>query len=170
LYGDVLINKGIFMSEKIIKLDDINYAIYKIGNWKNKYKINQIGLSNEIPLTKTTYEHVISSMNEIRNSEFEINGNKVNGFIAIGYSTSKNIQEMPMDKLIELEKEEFENIKNELDNLEFLDPKGAIDLDNEDYLIYKLEKECHVTKSKPANQFTLDYHINEIKRIEDSLN
>ena len=33
--------------EEIINLDDINYAVYKIGEWKNHYEINQIGLSRE---------------------------------------------------------------------------------------------------------------------------
>ena len=41
-------------SEEIIRIDDINYAIYKIGEWKNDYEINQIGLSKEIPVTKNT--------------------------------------------------------------------------------------------------------------------
>ena len=33
--------------DKVINLDDINYAVYKIGEWKNHYEINQIGLSKE---------------------------------------------------------------------------------------------------------------------------
>ena len=40
--------------DKIINLNDINYAVYKIGEWNNHYEINQIGLSNEIPVTKNT--------------------------------------------------------------------------------------------------------------------
>ena len=55
-------------SEEIIRIDDINYAIYKIGNWKNKYEINQIGLSSEIPVTKPTVNHIKLSMEEIRKS------------------------------------------------------------------------------------------------------
>ena len=52
--------------DKIINLDDINYAIYKIGEWKNHYEINQIGLSKEIPVTKNTVTHIKFSMDEIR--------------------------------------------------------------------------------------------------------
>ncbi|MDO5809589.1 MAG: hypothetical protein Q4Q37_00725 [Methanobrevibacter sp.] len=48
--------------EKIINLDDINYAVYKIGDWKNHYEINQIGLSHEIPVTKNTITHIKFSM------------------------------------------------------------------------------------------------------------
>ena len=58
--------------EKIINLDDINYAVYKIGEWKNNYEINQIGLSKEIPVTKNTITHIKFSMDEIRASQFSI--------------------------------------------------------------------------------------------------
>ena len=34
--------------EDIIRVDDINYAIYRIGDWKNDYEINQVGLSREL--------------------------------------------------------------------------------------------------------------------------
>jgi len=34
--------------DKKIDVNDINYAVYKLGNWKNDYEINQIGLSKEI--------------------------------------------------------------------------------------------------------------------------
>ena len=69
--------------EKIISLDDINYAVYKIGEWENHYEINQIGLSNEIPVTENTVQHVKFSMEEIRNTKFNISDKTVNGFVAI---------------------------------------------------------------------------------------
>ena len=41
-----------------IDVNDINYAIYRLGNWKNNYEINQIGLSKEIPVTEPTITHI----------------------------------------------------------------------------------------------------------------
>ena len=58
--------------DEIINIDDMNYAVYKIGSWKNNYEINQIGISREIPVTKHTLNHVKLSMDDLRNSEFEI--------------------------------------------------------------------------------------------------
>ncbi|MDL2246416.1 hypothetical protein LJB96_02240 [Methanobrevibacter sp. OttesenSCG-928-K11] len=155
--------------EKIVKFDDINYAIYKLGNWEKEYKINQIGKSSEIPVTKTTYEHVLLSMDEIRRSEFEIDGVKVNGFVTIAYSMDPEIKKMDLNDIIVLEEKEYEDIKKELENLSFLDKNDSINLNTEDYLIYKLEKDHHVTKSKPANQFTLNHYLEEVKKIENSL-
>ncbi|WP_409199808.1 hypothetical protein [Methanobrevibacter sp. DSM 116169] len=152
-----------------IKADNINYAIYKIGNWENNYKINQIGLSNEIPLTKSTCEHVKMSMNEIRMAEFEIDSEKVNGFVAISYATNPEIQKMPIKDVTELEENEFNTITKEIDNLDLLDDNESVKLDGEDYLIYKLEKDCHVTKSEPANEFTLNHHKKELENFENSL-
>ena len=61
-----------------------------------------------------------------------------------------------------------QTITEELNNLEVLS-EGTIPLDTEDYLIYKLEKECHVTKSVPANDFTRKYQEEELKKIKESL-
>lgn len=140
--------------EKIINLDDINYAVYKIGDWKNHYEINQIGLSHEIPVTKNTITHIKLSMDEIRNSQFEISDKTVNGFVAIAMQLNPKVQEMELEDVIELEKTEFQNILNELDSLDVLSDDDTLPLETEDYLIYKLEKECHVTNSIPANKFT----------------
>ena len=155
---------------KIINVNDINYAVYKIGEWKNNYEINQIGLSSEIPVTKNTVFYVKMSMDEIRHSEFSISDKKVNGFVAISYQLNPKLQEMEIDDIIALEKEEYDNIITELDGLELLDEDDTIPLENDDYLIYKLEKECHVTTSIPANDFTKEFHANELKKIEDALN
>lgn len=155
---------------KIINVNDINYAVYKIGGWKNNYEINQIGLSSEVPVTKNTVFHVKMSMDEIRHSEFSISDKKVNGFVAISYQLNPKLQEMEIDDIIALEKEEYDNIITELDGLELLDEDDTIPLENDDYLIYKLEKECHVTTSIPANDFTKEFHANELKKIEDALN
>lgn len=156
-------------SEEIIRIDDINYAIYKIGNWKNNYEINQVGMSNEIPVTKNTVHHVKLSMEEIRKSEFVLSDKKVNGFVAIATHLNPKVQEMEVDEIIALEQNEYDNIIEELDNLELLADDGSIPLETEDYLIYKLQKECHVTTSTPANQFTIDYYNNEIQKIENAL-
>ena len=155
--------------EEFININDINYAVYKIGEWKNHYEINQIGLSNEIPVTKNTLTHVKLSMEEIRKSEFSISDKTVNGFVAIAMQLNSKIQEMPLDDVIALEIEEYENILKELDDLELLDDDGTISLDDENYLIYKLEKECHVTNSIPANNHTRKFYLEEMKRIEETL-
>ncbi|WP_305515598.1 hypothetical protein [Methanobrevibacter sp. V14] len=155
--------------DKIINLDDINYAIYKIGDWKNHYEVNQIGLSKEIPVTKNTITHIKFSMDEIRSSEFSVDDRKVNGFVAIALHLNPTVQEMELDDVIELEKNEYETILSELDNLDVLNEDGSVSLESEDYLIYKLEKDCHVTISIPANEFTKHYFDNEIKKIEKAL-
>ena len=156
-------------SEENINLDDMNYAVYEIGQWKNNYEINQIGLSNEIPVTKNTLMHVKFSMDEIRNSQFGISDKTVNGFVAIALQLNPKVREMELDDVIELEEKEYKSILEELDGLELLDESGTIPLETEDYLIYKLEKECHVTQSIPANEFTKKHYQDEIKKIEDAL-
>ena len=155
--------------EEIINVNDINYAVYKIGEWKNSYEINQIGLSNEIPVTKNTIFHVKSSMDEIRASQFSVSDKTVNGFVAIAMQLNPKVQDMELDDIIALEQKEFENILSELDDIELLDDDGTLPLDGEDYLIYKLQKECHVTVSTPANEFTEKFYENELKKIEDAL-
>lgn len=152
-----------------INIDDINYAVYKLGEWKNHYEINQIGLSREIPVTKNTVTHVKFSMEEIRASQFDISDKTVNGFVAIAMQLNPKIQEMDIDEAVELEKEEYENILKELDDLELLDDGGSISLEGEDYLMYKLEKDCHVTNSIPANSYTKKFYLEEMKRIDDAL-
>ncbi|WP_295609364.1 hypothetical protein [uncultured Methanobrevibacter sp.] len=157
-------------NDEIVNVNDINYAIYKIGDWKNDYEINQIGLSNEIPVTKNTVFHVKMSMDEIRKSEFAFSDKTVNGFVAIATQLNPKILEMDVDDIISLEKKEYDNIINELDGLELLAEDDTIPLDSEEYLIYKLQKECHVTTATPANEYTLKFHANELKKIEDALN
>ena len=155
--------------DKKINVDDINYAVYKIGNWKNDYEINQIGLSKEIPVTKPTVTHIKFSMDEIRNAQFDISDKTVNGFVAIAFQLSPKVQDMELDDVNDLEQEEFDKICEELDNLELLSDDLTIDLDDESYLIYKLEKECHVTQSIPANEHTKKYYEAEMKRIDDAV-
>ena len=155
--------------DKKINVNDINYAIYKLGNWKNTYEINQIGLSKEIPVTKPTITHIKFSMDEIRKSQFDISNRTVNGFVAIAFQLNPKIQEMELDDVIELEQKEFDNIIDELDNLELLDDDSTVDIDDDTYLIYKLEKECHVTTSIPANEHTKKYYEEEMKRIDDAV-
>ena len=156
--------------DEMINVNDVNYAIYKIGDWKNNYEINQIGLSNEIPVTKNTVHHIKLSMEEIRKSEFSLSDKTVNGFVAIAAQLNPKILEMDVEDIIALEKEEYENIISELDDLELLDEDDSIPLENDEYLIYKLQKECHVTTATPANEFTEKFHALELKKIEDALN
>ncbi len=157
------------VDDKNINVNDINYAVYKIGDWKNSYEINQIGLSNEIPATKNTVDHVKFSMEEIRNTEFSISDKKVNGFVAIAMQLNPKVQEMELDDVISLEQEEYDNVLVELDNIELLDDDATIPLEGEEYLIYNLKKDCHVTTSIPANDFTKKFYENELKKIEDAL-
>jgi len=157
------------VDDEIINVDDINYAIYKIGDWKNNYEINQIGLSREIPVTKNTLSHVKFSMDEIRNTEFSISDKKVNGFVAIAMQLNPKVQEMELDDVVSLEQKEFDDILVELDDLELLDDGDTVPLETEEYLIYKLEKDCHVTTSIPANDFTKEFYKAELKKIEDAL-
>ena len=155
--------------EKVISLNDINYAVYKIGDWKNHYEINQIGLSSEIPVTKNTITHIKFSMDEIRASQFSVSDKTVNGFVAIAMQLNPKVQEMELDDIIELEQTEYQNILEELENLDVLSDEDSIPLENDEYLIYKLEKDCHVTTSTPANEFTKKFYQNELKKIEDAL-
>lgn len=155
--------------EKIINLDDINYAVYKIGEWENNYEINQIGLSREIPVTKNTITHIKFSMDEIRASQFSISDRTVNGFVAIAMQLNPKVQEMELVDAVELEEKEYQNILEELENLEVLSDDDSLPLENDEYLIYKLEKDCHVTTSIPANEYTKKFYQNELKRIEDAL-
>ena len=155
--------------EKIINLDDINYAVYKIGEWENHYEINQIGLSREIPVTKNTITHIKFSMDEIRASQFSLSDKTVNGFVAIAMQLNPKIQEMELDDVIELEETEYKNILSELENLDVLGDDETLPLETDEYLIYKLEKDCHVTTSIPANEFTKQFYNDELKRIEDAL-
>ncbi len=155
--------------EKIISLDDINYAVYKIGEWENHYEINQIGLSNEIPVTENTVQHVKFSMEEIRNTKFNISDKTVNGFVAIALQLNSKLQDMDLDEVVDLEETEYNNILEELAKLELLSDDDSLSLDGEDYLIYKLEKDCHVTVSIPANDYTKKFFDNELKKIEDAL-
>ncbi len=157
------------VDNEMINVDNINYAIYKIGEWENNYEINQVGLSHEIPVTKATLKHVKLSMEEIRKSEFDFSDKKVNGFIAIAMQLNPKIQDMEIDEMIELEEKEYQNILRELDSLELLDDNETIPIENEEYLIYKLQKEHHITKSTPANEFTKQYSLEELRRIKDAL-
>ncbi|MBZ9571703.1 hypothetical protein KQY27_09105 [Methanobrevibacter sp. TMH8] len=151
----------------MISFNDINYAIYKIGNWKNKYEINLIGSSNEIPATESTKNHVLNNMKEIRKSMFEINGKEVNGIVGLSIQLNPTLQVKDINELIAEEEKEYENIVAEINGLELEDPNGSIELENDNFLIYKLEKDHHVTVAKPANGLTMKHHAEEIQRLKD---
>ncbi|MCL2157322.1 MAG: hypothetical protein FWH54_04785 [Methanobrevibacter sp.] len=149
-----------------ISFDDVNYAIYKVGKWKNTYRINLIGTSNEIPATEVTKEHILFNMTEIRNSTFEIEGREVNGIVGLSLQLNKSLGGIAIDEVISEEEKEYENIVDEINSLEFEDSNGAIELENDKFLIYKLEKDHHVTIAKPANNFTMKHHGEEIQRLK----
>jgi hypothetical protein len=154
-------------NSQMISFNDVNYAIYKIGKWKNNYNINLIGTSNEIPITEITKDHVLSHMNEIRNSKFELDGKEVNGFVGLSYQLNPNLQGEDINKIILDEEEEYKNIVDEINALKLEGSDESIKLENDEYLIYKLEKDHHVTVAKPANGLTLKYHIEEIQRLKE---
>ena len=154
-------------NSKMISFNDINYAIYRIGKWKNSYKLNLIGISNEIPATEVTKDHVLFSMNEIRKSTFEIEGKEVNGIVGLSIQLNMSLRGIAIDDLIMEEKQEYEDIVDEINSLEFEDSDGAIELENDKFLIYKLEKDHHVTNAKPANALTIKYHSEEIQRLKN---
>ena len=91
------------------------------------------------------------------------------GNLNLIFQINPKIQQMDLDDVIKMEEKEFNNILDELDNLELLDEDSTIDLDDENYLVYKLEKECHMTISIPANEHTKKYYEEEMKRIDDAV-
>ena len=105
----------------------------------------------------------------IPDEKFDLSDKTVNGFVAIAMQLNPNVQKMELDDIVELEQQEYQNILDELENLEVLDDDGTIPLETDEYLIYKLEKDCHVTTSIPANEFTKKFYQDELKRIEDAL-
>lgn len=151
----------------MISFKDINYAIYRIGTWKNEYEINLIGISNEVPATEATKEHVLNNMEEIRNSIFEIGGKEVNGIVGLSTQLNPTIQGKNIDEIIAEEDKEYKNIIDEINSLELEDPTGSIELENDKFLIYKLEKDHHVTVAKPANGLTMKHHAEEIQRLKE---
>ena len=73
--------------ENKIDVNDINYAVYKLGNWKNDYEINQIGLSKEIPVTEPTITHIKFSMDEIKEMNLLYSYSETKTDNGIAYST-----------------------------------------------------------------------------------
>lgn len=149
----------------------MNYAIYRVGNWKNNYKINLTGKGNEIPATNSTRNHVINSMNEIRKAVFEIEGGKeVNGLFALSYQLNPELKSENLDDLIKIEEKEYKDIIEELNNFDddLENDEDSIDIETNKFLIYKLEKDHYVTVSKPVNNFSMNHHLGEIKKLNDS--
>ena len=132
-----------------INCDNINYAVYRIGNWENDYEINILGTASEIPVTKPTLEHMVKQMDHIRASVFNIGGKR------------------DIDELIELEEKEHENIMNELNSLELKEAKDVIFLDTDEFVIYKLEYDGHTLSPKPYNDYAKRHQMEEIKRLKE---
>ena len=153
--------------DKEIKCDNINYAVYKIGNWKNEYEINIIGTASEIPVTKPTLEHMLKQMDHIRTSVFEIGGKEVNGMIGLAMQFNPSFASRDIDELIELEEKEFNNIMDELNSAELKTAEDTIALDTDEYVIYKLEYDGHTLSPKPYNEYAKRHQMEEIKRLKE---
>ena len=119
-YLKIILSYVIIMSEyETISASNINYAIYKIDDWKNEYKINILGTSRELPLTQVTKKHMLKNMEQIRLSEFELPGKVINGMLALAMQLNPEIAKENIDELIKLEEKEFKMISEELDSLAF---------------------------------------------------
>lgn len=150
-----------------INCDNINYAVYKIGNWQNDYEINIIGTANEIPVTKPTLEHMLKQMDHIRVSVFNIGGKEVNGMIGLAMQFNPSFASRDLDELVELEEKEYKNIMDELNGLELKDAKDVIFLDTDEFVIYKLEYDGHTLSPKPYNDYAKRHQMEEIKRLKE---
>lgn len=155
------------MSYETISASNINYAIYKVADWKNEYKINILGTSRELPVTKATKDHMLKNMEQIRLSEFELGSKTVNSMVALAMQLNPKIAKENIDDLVKLEEKEFEMIIDELDKIELKANSEFINLNSDEFLIYKLEYDGHMLVSKPVNDYTQKHHIEEIKRLKE---
>lgn len=155
------------VEEKEIKCDNINYAVYKIGEWENNYEINILGTASEIPVTKPTLNHMIKQMDNIRASVFEIGGKELNGMIGLAMQFNPSFASRELDELIELEEKEYKNILNELNSVELKETEDTIDLDTDEFVIYKLEYDGHSLSPKPYNDYAVKHQMEEIKRLKE---
>lgn len=155
------------VEDKEIKCDNINYAVYKIGNWENDYEINIIGTASEIPVTKPTLEHMLKQMDHIRTSVFEVGGKEVNGMIGLAMQFNPSFASRDIDELIELEDKEFKNIMDELNSVELKTAEDTIALDTDEFVIYKLEYDGHTLSPKPYNDYAKRHQMEEIKRLKE---
>lgn len=152
-----------------IKFGNMDYSIYTIGDWDNEYKLNVTGRSKEIPASNPTKKHVLYQMKQIRNAVFDWKNVEVNGMVGLGLQFNKELRDLPVNELIELEKKEYENICEEIENLKLKDDNESIKLENDTYLIYKLEMEHDGMKPSPANSFTEEFHKKEIEELKGKL-
>ena len=120
---------------KEIKFGNENYTIYRIGDWKNDYKLNVTGTSSQLPASEPTKKHLLLQMEQIRKAQFDFKEKTVNGMVGIGLQLNENLIDMPIEDLIKLEEEEYKNILDEMDNLKLEPNDKFVSLDTEDYLI-----------------------------------
>jgi hypothetical protein len=144
-----------------------NYTIYKIGEWENDYKLNVTGTSSQLPASQPTKKHVLSQMEQIRKAVFDFKGEKVNGMIGIGLQLNEDLIDMPVEDLIKLEETEYNQILDEINNLNLEDNNKFLSLETEDFLVYKLEMEHDGLKVQPATPYTLEYHLKEIEKLRE---
>lgn len=147
--------------DNFVFFDDNSYAIYRLGNWSNKYNINLLGIDNEIPTTQITRDQSLKIMEKIRKYNFAFKGVEINGMLGLAIRFSNlyaTLKYDSLDELISLEELEYKNIKKELANLKLEDPKNFIELNNEKFLIYKLKENCQgAVMSRPVNNFTREH-------------
>ena len=153
--------------EKEIKCDNINYAVYRIGDWKNDYEINILGTASEIPVTKPTLDHMVKHMDHIRASVYEIDGKEINGMIGLAMQFNPSFASRDLDELIDLEEKEFESIMDELNSIELKTAEDTIALDTDEFVIYKLEYDGHTLSPKPYNDYAKRHQMEEIKRLKE---
>lgn len=153
------------LDEKIVFFNDNNYTIFKIENWKNNYKVNILGLNNEIPITEFTKKQSLDLIENIRRESFLFNGNEINGMVGLAIQFNNSLKE-DIENLIAIEEKEYINIRNELNNLKLENENDFIELETTQYLIYKLKESEGIISSKPANDFTKKF--NQLTIIKNS--
>lgn len=146
--------------------NDDSYAVYRLGKWRNNYKLNLLGIDNEIPATQITKNQSLNIIDEIRKYNFNFKGFRINGMVGLAIRFN-GLQNEDVGELIDTEEKEYYNIKNELNKLKLENPSDFIEINNEKFLIYKLRENCHgAILSKPVNEFTRKYSTVYLSKIK----
>ncbi len=155
--------------KNFVSFNDNNYAIYRFEEWDNNYKINILGIDNEIPANEITKNQSLKIMDEIRSYNFNYKEKEINGMVAIAINFNDNLFNEDIDQLIAIEEQEYEDMKNELYNLDLEDSNDFVKLNNDKFLIYKLYYREGGVLSRPANYFTRKHSSVEISKIKLSV-
>lgn len=152
--------------DKLVFFNDDSYAVYRLGKWRNNYKLNLLGIDNEIPATQITKNQSLNIIDEIRKYNFNFKGFRINGMVGLAIRFN-GLQNEDVGELIDTEEKEYYNIKNELNKLKLENPSDFIEINNEKFLIYKLRENCHgAILSKPVNEFTRKYSTVYLSKIK----